>query len=56
MSNSLQKTLDSVHEKNLIYTEQELLRLLKDIWNSRDFINIKEIDRLRAELKERKIL
>ena len=36
------------------YTENELAKLLVDIWESRNWFSIKEIDELRQQLRENK--
>lgn len=36
------------------YTENELAKLLVDIWESRTWFSIKEIDELRQQLRENK--
>jgi len=38
------------------YTDQELIRLLDDMWKNRQHIDLKIVDQLRAQLKEKKIL
>lgn len=56
MKSTLKAILETEGTKNLIYTEQELLKLLVDIWNSRAQLDIKQIDALREQLKQSKVL
>ena len=38
------------------YTDAELVKLFKDMWTSRRFIDHKLVDELRAQLRERRVL
>lgn len=38
------------------YTEQELLSLIKDLWENKNFVDMKIIDELRQNLRNKKVL
>jgi hypothetical protein len=42
--------------KGQTYTDQEVIRLLEDMWQNRQHIDLKTVDRLREQLKAERIL
>ena len=38
------------------YTEQELLSLINDLWENKNFVDMKIIDELRQNLRNKKVL
>lgn len=38
------------------YTEQELLSVITDLWSNRHFIDIKNVDELRENLRNKKLI
>lgn len=50
------EVFESIKSQSQTYTECELVELLKDMWDNKDFLNLNRINTLRQQLREERII